>query len=329
MTEAELYERIFASSMFERWHWFRWHFEKKLRGESDAFAEAIIDACLDCEQAMPGYAARTIDALTATGGRDRDRRDYEQLLQLLAELLVVRQLVTHEWPYDVTFAYDPTPLSGRKNPELTIETPTHLFGVEVKTPALLAHQELRGSRDVQAPSRWMSLEELEKLAGGRDQLTLPRDNPLKDFLDSAEAKFAPFKTEHANFIGALVIVWDDHIYEPITALEHPASGVFTPNSFAQDQSGQALTFSSVDGVVLVRHLHQFVEAAAERPLADSIRHALDYGRAEEFPPKAYVRNPHGTGLPPELLDPLQAIDYKTLPGAEHSPSDLVFWLPRT
>jgi hypothetical protein len=32
----------------------------------------------------------------------------------------------------------------------------------------------------------------------------------------------------------------------------------------------------------------------------------------------------GAGVPPELLDALQAIDYRTLPGAEHSPNDLAF-----
>jgi hypothetical protein len=325
VTQDELYERIFASPMFERWHWFGYHFEKKLRGESEPFAESIVEACLACEAVMPGYAARMIDALTAIGGRNRDRRDYQQLLQVLAELLVVRQLATYPWPYPVKFACDPTPLAGSKNPELTIETPTNLIGVEVKAPALLEHEQLRASREVQAPSRRLSLEELEKLAGGREELTLPRDNPLKDFLISAEAKFEPFTDEHENFVGALVIVWDDHVYEPITALEHPASGLFTPNSFALDDQRQPLTFPSVDGVVLIRHLHQFVNAAGGRPMVDSIQHALDYGRAGEFPPKPYVASPDGVGLPAELLDALQAIDYRKLPGAEHSISDLVFW----
>jgi hypothetical protein len=45
---------------------------------------------------------------------------------------------------------------------------------------------------------------------------LPRDNPVKDFLLSADAKFAAFKAQHLTFTSALVIVWDDFIQEPRT-----------------------------------------------------------------------------------------------------------------
>lgn len=326
MTEAELYERIFGSPMFQRWHWFSYHFERKLRGEAEPFADSIVQAALAADQVMPGYAARTMDTLAAIGGRNRDERDYQQLLQVLAELLVVGHLARRSWPQAAEFVYDATPDSGQKNPELTISTGQHVFGIEVKAPALLDHERLRGTRPLQAPSRTFPLEDLQQLAGGSDRLTLPRDNPLKDFLISAEAKFSPFKAERGNFVGALVVVWDDYVYEPITALEHPASGLFTSNSFALDDDGAPLNFPSVDGVVVVRHLHQFVRAAAERPLADSAEHALDYGSPGGFPPKAYIANPDGKGLPEDLLDALQAVDYRMLPGAEHSPSDLVYWL---
>jgi hypothetical protein len=100
----------------------------------------------------------------------------------------------------------------------------------------------------------------------------------------------------------------------------------TENSFARDAAGEPLRFPSVDGIVLVRHLHQFANAAAEKPLVDSIGHALDYGRAGDFPPKAYVRNPYGAGLPEDLLDALQASDYRHIPGAEYSATDLVLWM---
>jgi hypothetical protein len=55
-------------------------------------------------------------------------------------------------------------------------------------------------------------------------MTLPRDNPVKDFLVSADAKFEHFKETDANFIGVLVIIWDDFIYEPISSLISESAG---------------------------------------------------------------------------------------------------------
>jgi hypothetical protein len=86
---------------------------------------------------------------------------------------------------------------------------------------------------------------------GEGGLTLPRDNPVKDFLIDAEAKFAPFKAA-TRATSLLVIVWDDHIYEPITVLTQEQCGLLTPNSCYTDASGGPVTFPDIDAVVLIR-----------------------------------------------------------------------------
>ncbi len=58
MTEDELYPYFFASDMFRRWHWFRYHFEYRLRGRDHPFAKAIVRACLDCGTWLASSAAR-------------------------------------------------------------------------------------------------------------------------------------------------------------------------------------------------------------------------------------------------------------------------------
>ena len=156
-------------------------------------------------------------------------------------------------------------------------------------------------------------------------ITLPRDNPVKDFLISANEKFDVFKAEHELFQGVLAIVWDDHIYEPISSLLNEASGLFTERSFAKDENGNVLHFPNVDAVVLIRHLHQLVRAAGDRPLPDSLKHAMDYGRDGEFPPKAYIPNPHGAGVSEKVQEAFQAYPPSPTMGSEYVPSNVVWW----
>ena len=93
----------------------------------------------------------------------------------------------------------------------------------------------------------------------------------------------------------MVVVWDDFVNEPLTALSAPCSGLFTPNSF-HHIDGKPVQYPNVDAVLLVRHQHQIVEGLAGRPLVDGRTDLLDYGRAGEFPPHALVTNPAGKPL---------------------------------
>jgi len=326
LTEEELYQYIFKSKIFTSWHYYTYHFNHRLKGYDHPFAQSIVNACLDCEKQLPGFAKGFIDAISSISGREKYEPHYEQLLQRVAELHILQKLITYEWPFEAVFNWEPTAKQSKKNPELTIEGGTKIFGVEVKAPSLLSHIKIRENNPTQLSARIYSKEQIEQLFGAEDGITLPRDNPVKDFLISAEEKFKPFKEENPEFSGVLVIVWDDYIYEPISALLHERSGLFTPKSFAVDEEGTPLTFPNVDGVIIIRHLHQLMNATIDTPLIDSCRHPLDYGLDCDFPKKVFISNPNGNGVSNIFVECLQAYTPTHEMGAEYLPSDLIHWI---
>ena len=164
------------------------------------------------------------------------------------------------------------------------------------------------------------------LAAGQP-VTLPRDNPVKDFLASANEKFAGFKERNANFIGILAIVWDDYIYEPVTSLLHDRCGLLTEQSFAKDETGQPLRYPNLDYVVVVRHLSYLMVDAAERALPDR-EDGFDFGAAGALPNVA-IRLEHARELPAFVMEGFRAVawDDERLQGvADYRPQDIVFWL---
>jgi hypothetical protein len=323
MDKESLLHYIFEkSTLFDDWHWFHYHFRN-----GRPFAVHIVDACLECEEEMEGFAKSFLNKLFSISGRERYKPHYDQLMQTLAELLVIKQLVNFDWKEKSIFKYEPTPKSSAKNPEICIEFENYEIGVEVKSPSLREHSKKRSQKPFQLPARSILRDELRSIISenGNENITLPRDNPVKDFLLSSEDKFSPFKGGDKDFYGILAIVWDDHIYEPISSLTSEMSGLFTDQSFARDEEDNPLQFETVDGVVIIRHLHQFRRAAAEDPLLYSRRHVLDYGKEGEFPFKALVSNPHGSEIPEEVINAFQAYPPSAWLGAEYQPIDFVSW----
>lgn len=330
MTRHDLLQLVAESKLFKHWHWFQYHFERSLKGRPHALAESVIAACLACESRSKGYASAVIERLANVGGRDRHLPDWEQLLQQLAELHVVHRILTWDWPAGTTFAVEPHGEGSKKNPEIVASLPHLRVGIEVKAPALFAHAENRGKNPTQIASRFAPKEAIDALTKPELGVTMPRDNPVKDYLISAEAKFEPFRKVDSGFFGILVIVWDDFIYEPISALLQKDSGLFTTNSFFRGDDGSAVTFPSIAGVVVIRHLNQLFRACRDEPLMDGCRSPLDYGQEGKFPWKVYVQNPCGPIAPPEALKALDARPPSDDMGAEYRPQELVMWidLPR-
>jgi hypothetical protein len=270
------------------------------------------------DAAMPGYAPRMANSISAIGGRERHDPDYEQLLHLLAEVHVALHMVCAPWPDEPTFADEPVAPGSARNPELVVSTPQFRLGVEVKAPSLLERETMRGARPMQAGGRIFSPEQLAEVAGGKDKVTLPRDNPVKDFLKSADGKFASFRAEDEAFYGLLVIVWDDFIYEPVTALLHPASGLLTDRSFARSGDGP-LRYPNIDAIVLLSHLPWLKRALGEdvrqNPFTmgqQAFRWDLDVAR-----PAVLVNPPDGRGLPRHVELLLDLHPLETIPGAEY------------
>lgn len=303
------------------WHWFRYHFSFL---PPHPFARSIVDACADCEMRIKGLGSQFIQDIASIQGKEKHLPHYDQLLQKLAELLVLRQLLGLDWPAGTTFEHEPAINAKGKRPELRVVTPERAYLFEVKTPSLLEHARTRGQNAIQAPCRALPQNQLEQLAQGGG-LTLPRDNPVKDFLIDADQKFGQFK-DVSPHTAILVIVWDDHIYEPITVLMHPQCGLLTANSYFKDAQGEATKFSYTDGVVIIRHLNYIRQAAGDQPLADR-DHALDFGTAQDLP-NVLIPNSDTLDLPALVREGLRL---KTLDdpvcqhAAEYRPQDMVMW----
>ena len=323
----ELFARLLEGTT-RHWHWYSFHFESVARGRRIAFVDALLDALLGLDAAMAGYAARMAAAICSLGGRERHKPDYEQLLQILAEIHVAYRAVTAAWPEGTTFADEPAGPGSARNPELVISTPQFRLGVEVKAPSLLAHEERRSTRPDQAGGRIFSQDKMAGLAGSPENITMPRDNPVKDFLISADAKFSPFRQDDPDFYGVLAIVWDDFIYEPITALLHPASGLLTAESFARAEDGRPLQFAHVDGILLVSHL-QYLKWALSADGHEPPYHPGDKAfqwDAHPARPVAYVDTPHGRPVPAWVRTEMQTSALADIPGAEYRVSDWVKWV---
>jgi hypothetical protein len=327
VTRADVCMLFAKSAILQQWHWFTYHFGTlNVPGWEHPLAASIIDALVHCDRAMPGYAETFVTRFASTGGKEKHLPHYEQLLQQLAELHVVRQVVSFDWPGSVEFAAEPMAQASRKNPEITVRHEGIIYGIEVKAPALHAHNKARNTNSTQVPARLFTPEMLARLKRNNESLTLPRDNPVKDFLRSADKKFAAFKREVDNFVGILVIVWDDHVYEPISSLFHESSGLLTPNSFDKDATGAPIPYTNVDGVFVLRHLHQLARAAGDQPLIDGCAHALDYGKDGEFPFKIFAQNSNAREVPEIIQRCLQGLPAHPEMGAEYTPKDLVWWI---
>jgi hypothetical protein len=305
------------------WHWFAYHFQRP----THPLVFGLIEACADCERILPGLGRQLLADVIGIRGHQEHLPHWDMLNQKMAEILVLRQLLSLHWPSGAPrFQHEPSDPGGGKRPELLVQDGNSTFVFEVKAPAILQHIIERGSNPVQAPGRGLDRDMLEDLSAG--QLTLPRDNPVKDFLLSAEAKFAPFKAGDHGCFSLLVIVWDDFIYEPITSLtSDSAGGLLTENSFARSDDGRAVSFPNIDAIVIIRHLTYFICAARDEPLVER-EHAFDFGDQGALP-NVSVAIPGGQTLPGFIASALRAHphdDPSLRAAAEYNPTDLVFWL---
>jgi hypothetical protein len=317
---SSLYLRAIHALRAIGWHWFAYHFHNG----PTPFARSIMDSCASIDRRAPVIGSELFDELLSIGGRERDEAQYEQLLQKLAEILVIERIVSCPWPEGTTFEHEPAAVAGGPRPELLI---THAGGrlvVEVKTPSQLNHIRARDENDIQLAYRGgVSLDVARGL--NRGSVTLPRDNPLLDFLKDAERKFSAFRDDERT-ASLLVIVWDDFIYEPISALVNQASGLLTPNSYARSTDGQVLTFPSVDAVVALRHLNYLIAGSREEALVDR-QSAMDFGGENALPNVLFTRA-DARQVPAHVVQALRAYRHDD-PGlrmfAEYNPQDIVFW----
>lgn len=322
MNKQQAIDIINKSDIFKKWHFFKYHFDFYNKGAEHPLAKSIIEMIVELENIIPKAGLDYIQKIASINDKPNHTKHFEQLLQVLAELTIVHKAVTFHWADKTSFSYEPTAGGSAKNPELTITTDALSIGLEVKAPELVTKHNERATKPQQVPSRSDIFKVIDK-----EKTMLPRDNPVKDFLISADKKFEEFKKANPNFYGVLVVVWDDFIYEPISALTSPQAGLFTENSFAKDEQGNVLKFPSLDCVIVTRHLLPIVRGTRDEPLPDLSQHPLDYGRHKEFPFKVIIQNPwNNLETHNEIIDCFQVLKPGPELGAEYLPSDFITWI---
>lgn len=322
-TRERLVAKACHSLMTCEWHWFQYHFRAL---PLHPFAYQMIEAILDCEEEIDGFGDDFLDAILAIRDKNKFQDHYDQLMQRMAELVVVRQSlqIPCEQP---KYFIEPTAGDSKKRPDLVIRAKDTMIAIEVKAPACLKQKALR------KPDTWQILARLPgdqnklKEALGFKTLVLPRDNAIKDFLLSADEKFASFKADD-DFLTLLIIVWDDYMHEIITSLTHEASGLLTPNSFARDDQGNPIKFPNVDAIIIIRHLIYLTNHAGDADLVDR-EHGFDFGGKDALP-NIFIPNPvSAKEVPLSVLKTFRAypLDDKIISRfADYQAPEMVFWI---
>lgn len=311
----------------DRFHWFGWHFINKRPLAIDIYRTLDL-----LDRRAPGIARNVANRMGQLGGQPYNTDHYEQLIQILCELVIARRLCeifTHELGFHLT--WEPTGKS-KKNPELMLCGPDFRLLVEVKCPSLLKHLKSAKDNDLQITARFATKDQLATLTKG-EAFTKPLDNRIKDFLSSAEDKFVGFEDEAIPTYKILAICWDQRMFEPIAALNHPSSGLFTENSYLRDDAGKAVTFPHVDGVVITHHFDPLCAATREERVYGTYKSPLDYGShhpTETIHPPVYVSNPASPlQLPEAVLSAFEAVLAEDVLDPMAKPLDMIFWLPRS
>lgn len=293
-------------------------------GAETAFGARLLEALAVIDARLSGAGDRFADELAAiryvSEAQDPAawKAGFEQLIQKLGEVLVARTLFEAEWPQDTTFELEPAnPVTGAR-PEILVDTPTRQWLFEVKCPAFIDYQERRDGKGRQLPVRGP----LGDVPGMRDDTTLPRDNVLKDFLESAERKFRDFSVKPRT--GMLVVLWDGYIFEITSALSHEHSGLLTDHSWHQ-RGGVRVPFDAVDGVIVLNHL-EVIKVAAQgywKARQD------DPFRIESVsqPPNVWCPNLGRGALDPHIAEIFNAWSLDEVAvAADYAPKDLVMWI---
>ena len=322
MNKQDIIELFRKSDLYNKWHFFKYHFNFYELGHEHPLAKSIVEMIVEIENKVPNSGVDYINKIASINDKKNETKHYDQLLQILAELMIVHKAMMFPWGDKTVLKYEPKSATSKKNPELTISNENISVGIEVKAPELVKKHNDRATKPQQLPSRSSLISNIDK-----DNTMLPRDNPVKDFLISANGKFEGFKNANPKFCGILIIVWDDFIYEPISALSSPQAGLFTENSFALEAEDSILKFPNVDCVIITRHLLPISRGTRDEPLPDNSRHPLDYGRQNEFPFKIIIPNPwNNIEIPNEVIECFQVLTPGPELGAEYLPTDFITWL---
>ena len=154
MDISEIRKKIYWDINQTEWHYFKYHFSSyhpKLA--ENPIAKSIIESCYHCEKQMKGYASNFIKKLCSFSNKEKYIPHFDQILQHLAELLIVSHLsnsLDDSW----LFTEEPTIGNSKKNPEIQIIKDEVKILVEVKSPKFTEYQKIRFDANVQIAGRF-------------------------------------------------------------------------------------------------------------------------------------------------------------------------------
>ena len=274
MDRTEIAAMFGSKIILSKFHWLSYHFAGYMDGYEHFLSASIVNCCDNIEKLIPGFSSDFSDKLASFSGKEKYLPHYEQIIQALAELLVINHLCT-KFPQQAVFEMEPTSGEGAKNPEIGINYEGKELYVEVKCREFISHHNNRGSAAIELPTRMSGIREVaNELIRDDEHLVYPRDNVVKDFLISANEKFSGFKNNNNDCITVLVIIWDDFTYEPISSLLNAETGLLTDRSFYKEGDGTPVRFENIDAIVLVKQSHQIVRATRDELPTDGLNSRL-------------------------------------------------------
>lgn len=289
------------------------------KGRLHPFIENLVNALSEIEHAVPGYARKTINWIASI-----EKTHFEQVIQIFGEIIVLRKLVSIAVPKSITL--EPSATNNGKNPEFRALVDDTFFAIEVKTASTFDFTTERQS-GLQITSQLNKVD--YKLLSQTGKIVNSRSLKVKDYLVSAEEKFEQYKQniDFKDDFRLLFIIWDDYINEPLSALANPNCGLLTDNSFYQDSR-----FENVDGVILIRHIHQFFRNLQYGEMVDygkkGVHDSFDYVNPAIF--AVYIQNPLGREISYKKplkfeASPIVDLDFFEFSVAEYQPTDFIDW----
>lgn len=291
--------------------------EQAAKGNLLPLVNGLIDILENINKSTPEYAKEMLERIGKIKGVGIPQ--YETIISILAEIYVTGgfHALADKNGSKILFFHEPA-FNNKKNPEFEVCISGHWFAVEVKAPQLIKHQQSRSKSTQQVNVRF----ERDITETILDHPTLPRDNPVKDFLISAEEKFAAYEIYRSGAYRVLVIVWDDFCNEPIAALKSPVSGLLTKHSFYKDSANNPVIYPHIDGIIIIRYQHQIKRATCVKSLIDGMKTPLRYWH-NGFPAKAFIQVPNGRKIPSNLLKTINVTPIEDCLGAEYQSIEII------
>jgi len=323
-------DQILNSRIFSQWHWLQYHFRGLPDGKHTEFSFDFLNKLALIEYKIPGFSEETINRLASYSGREKYEPHYEQIIQLLVEVVIFYRLAEGFLASNVSFKWEPVTQASEKNPELLLEGDEWKTLIEIKCPSIFKHMKDAQNNDTQLGARLGEIDFFDKLSNS-GKATRPLDNKIKDFLVSAESKFSPFKAIDPSITSILIIAWSEHLFEATSPLINGMSGLLTSNSYYKDATGNPVTFPSIDSVLITEHLELVLRATREEPLPLGYNSPLDYGAflIAGFLPPAHIKNPSTANTAnTNVLIELGAVEIEEINEPRVNPLNYVIWLGR-